>query len=155
MAKCCNFNKKGKENVDLIKLGAYAGAILSLISLISAIYKFINIISRLNDKIDDVDTELRNLQREVGGLKKSVAEGKDNDELQNEATKTLLRQHIIRLTDKIINRKVILTEEIYCLRNLNDNYTKLGGNSTVDERVKLVMKFPSKDGRFVPPDLNI
>lgn len=129
--------------MDLVEIGAVAGAILSIIALIKAIFKVISVINNLNNNIND-------LKNDVVSIKSEVQKSKQVDELQSNATRSMLRQDIIELTNRILKRGFIYTEEIYCLRKLFDNYKSLGGNSTVDERVKAVMKLPTKNGRFNP-----
>lgn len=69
---------------------------------------------------------------------------------QTDAILDMLRQQIIDMTDNILAKNEINKEQIYCLRKLYNSYEKLGGNSTVKERVELALKCRAVRGRFEP-----
>ena len=75
---------------------------------------------------------------------------KKEDEKQSNSIRAILRQLIINYTNDILDRKYIYKEEIYCVRQLYEGYTLLGGNCTIEERVKEVIKLPAKTGKFNP-----
>ena len=75
---------------------------------------------------------------------------KKEDEKQSNSIRSILRQLIINYTNDILDRGYIYKEEIYCIRQLYEGYALLGGNCTIEERVKEVIKLPAKAGKFNP-----
>lgn len=130
--------------MGIVEVGAIAGATLSIIGLIKVIWKAVIVINNLNSTVIALKKDMIDLTSEIAKMKKE-------DKTQSNSIKSILRQHIIDDTNKILDRKYIYQEEIYCLRQLYESYKKLGGNSTVEERVKEVMKLPAKAGQFNPP----
>lgn len=112
--------------MDIFNIGAIISVIVSLMTLVGKLKPILNKIN-----------ELLELQKK-----------------QSDSLRDLLRQHIIEKTDKIFERGYILTEEVYCLRKLYEDYKKLDGNSTVDVRIKKAFEMVKKRGEFVPRENN-
>lgn len=129
--------------MDILKIGGYAGAIGVILLLIKNIYSGIVVINNLNNTVIKLKEEIKNL---------SIAfeEMKLEDEKQSNSIRSILRQLIINYTNDILDRQYIYNEEIYCIRQLYEGYALLGGNCTIEERVKEVIKLPAKTGKFNP-----
>lgn len=132
-----------KKIVGIVEIGAMAGAILSIFGLIKVIWKAVIVINNLNSTVVRLQQELVNLNTAFEQMKKE-------DEKQSNSIRSILRQLIINYTNDILDRKYIYKEEIYCVRQLYEGYTLLGGNCTIEERVKEVIKLPTKTGKFNP-----
>lgn len=128
--------------MDLIHIGGLCGAILPIIALIKAILKFIKAINDLKNSVDS-------LKANVKEMKTDFEQSKKTDKNQSKAILSILRQHIIQMTNQIQNKGYIDNEELYCLNNLYDCYKKLGGNCTVDIRYKEVIKLPVQKSKYV------
>lgn len=107
--------------MDLIKLGGIISVLISILTLLG----------KLKPIMDKVN-ELLELQK-----------------IQSDSLRDLLRQHIIEKTNEIFKRGYILTEEVYCLRKLYEDYKKLDGNSTVDIRFKKAMELPIRENKML------
>ncbi len=128
--------------MDLIHIGGVCGAILSIIALVKVILKFIKAINDLKNSVDS-------LKSNVKEMKIDFEQSKKTDKNQSKAILSILRQHIIQMTNLIQNKGYIDDEELYCLNNLYDCYKKLGGNCTVDIRYKEVIKLPVQKSKYV------
>ena len=129
--------------MDILKIGGYAGAIGVILLLIKNIYSGIVVINNLNNTVIKLKEEIKNL-----GI--AFEEMKLEDEKQSNSIRSILRQLIINYTNDILDRQYIYNEEIYCIRQLYEGYALLGGNCTIEERVKEVIKLPAKAGKFNP-----
>lgn len=129
--------------MGIVEIGAMAGAILSIFGLIKVIWKAVIVINNLNSTVVRLQQELVNLNTAFEQMKKE-------DEKQSSSIRSILRQLIINYTNDILDRQYIYNEEIYCLRQLYEGYALLGGNCTIEERVKEVIKLPAKAGQFNP-----
>lgn len=129
--------------MDILKIGGYASAIGAVFLLIKNTYTGIVVINNLNNTVVRLNNEIKNL---------SIAfeEMKLEDEKQSNSIRSILRQLIINYTNDILDRQYIYNEEIYCIRQLYEGYALLGGNCTIEERVKEVIKLPAKAGKFNP-----
>lgn len=136
--------KAGNKIVGIVEIGAIAGATLSIIALIKVVWKAVIVINNLNSTVIALKKDMLDLTNEITKMKKE-------DKTQSNSIRSILRQLIIDYTNIILDRKYIYKEEVYCLRQLHESYTLLGGNSTVEERVKEAMKLPAKAGQFNPP----
>ena len=128
--------------MDLIHIGGVCGAILSIIALVKVILKFIKAINDLKNSVDS-------LKSNVKEMKIDFEQSKKTDKNQSKAILSILRQHIIQMTNLIQYKGYIDDEELYCLNNLYDCYKKLGGNCTVDIRYKEVIKLPVQKSKYV------
>lgn len=128
--------------MDLIHIGGLCGAILSIIALVKAILKFIKAIDDLKNSVDSLKTNVKE-------MKTDFEQSKKTDKNQSKAILSILRQHIIQMTNQIQNKGYIDNEELYCLNNLYDCYKKLGGNCTVDVRYKEVIKLPVQKSKYI------
>ena len=129
--------------MGVVEIGAMAGAILSIFGLIKVIWKAVIVINNLNSTVVRLQQELVNLNTAFEQMKKE-------DEKQSNSIRSILRQLIINYTNDILDRQYIYNEEIYCIRQLYEGYALLGGNCTIEERVKEVIKLPAKAGQFNP-----
>lgn len=157
--------------MDILKIGGYASAICAILLLAKNIYEGVVVINNLNSTVISLNQEVVDLkinvektQKEISEFKKSFSELKIKlnelnkafkqmkleDEKQSSSIRSILRQLIINYTNDILDRKYIYKEEIYCVRQLYEGYTLLGGNCTIEERVKEVIKLPTKTGKFNP-----
>lgn len=157
--------------MDILKIGGYAGAIGAVLLLAKNIYAGVvvinnlnNTVIRLNNEVIDLKNTVEKMKKEMGDLKKTFLElrkelselkesfkkMKIEDEKQSNSIRSILRQLIINYTNEILDRKYIYNEEIYCVRQLYEGYALLGGNCTIEERVKEVIKLPAKAGQFNP-----
>lgn len=164
--------------MDILKIGGYASAIGAVLILAKNIYSGIVVINnlnstvirlnneviRLNNEVIDLKNTVEKMKKEMGDLKKTFLElrkelselkealkkMKLEDEKQSNSIRSILRQLIINYTNDILDRQYIYNEEIYCLRQLYEGYALLGGNCTIEERVKEVIKLPAKAGLFNP-----
>ena len=157
--------------MDILKIGGYASAICAILLLAKNIYEGVVVINNLNSTVISLNQEVVDLkinvektQKEISEFKKSFSELKIKlnelnkafkqmkleDEKQSNSIRSILRQLIINYTNDILDRKYIYKEEIYCVRQLYEGYTLLGGNCTIEERVKEVIKLPTKTGKFNP-----
>lgn len=129
--------------MDILKIGGYASAIGAVLLLAKNLYSGIIVINSLNN------TVVR-LNKEIEKLSIAFEEMKLEDEKQSNSIRSILRQLIINYTNDILDRGYIYKEEIYCIRQLYEGYALLGGNCTIEERVKEVIKLPAKAGKFNP-----
>lgn len=129
--------------MDILKIGGYASAIGAVLLLAKNLYSGIVVINSLNNTV-------ARLNKEIEKLSIAFEEMKLEDEKQSNSIRSILRQLIINYTNDILDRKYIYKEEIYCVRQLYEGYTLLGGNCTIEERVKEVIKLPAKTGKFNP-----
>ena len=129
--------------MDILKIGGYASAIGAVLLLAKNLYSGIVVINSLNN------TVVR-LNKEIEKLSIAFEEMKLEDEKQSNSIRSILRQLIINYTNDILDRGYIYKEEIYCIRQLYEGYALLGGNCTIEERVKEVIKLPAKAGKFNP-----
>lgn len=129
--------------MDILKIGGYASAIGAVLLLAKNLWTGIVVINNLNN------TVVR-LQQELVNLNISFEEMKKEDEKQSKSIRSILRQLIINYTNDILDRGYIYKEEIYCIRQLYEGYALLGGNCTIEGRVKEVIKLPAKAGKFNP-----
>ena len=157
--------------MDILKIGGYASAICAILLLAKNIYEGVVVINNLNSTVISLNQEVVDLkinvektQKEISEFKKSFSELKIKlnelnkafkqmkleDEKQSNSIRSILRQLIINYTNDILERQYIYNEEIYCLRQLYEGYALLGGNCTIEERVKEVIKLPAKAGQFNP-----
>ena len=157
--------------MDILKIGGYASAICAILLLAKNIYEGVVVINnlnstviRLNQEVVDLKINVEKTQKEISEFKKSFSElkielselnkafeeMKKEDEKQSDSITAILRQLIINYTNDILDRQYIYNEEIYCLRQLYKGYKNLGGNCTVEERVKQAIKLPAKAGQFNP-----
>ncbi|MBF1054513.1 MAG: hypothetical protein HXL14_06540 [Parvimonas sp.] len=157
--------------MDILKIGGYASAICAILLLAKNIYEGVVVINNLNSTVISLNQEVVDLkinvektQKEISEFKKSFSELKIKlnelnkafkqmkleDEKQSNSIRSILRQLIINYTNDILDRQYIYNEEIYCLRQLYEGYALLGGNCTIEERVKEVIKLPAKAGLFNP-----
>lgn len=157
--------------MDILKIGGYASAICAILLLAKNIYEGVTVINNLNSTVISLNQEVVDLkinvektQKEISEFKKSFSELKIKlnelnkafkqmkleDEKQSNSIRSILRQLIINYTNDILDRQYIYNEEIYCLRQLYEGYALLGGNCTIEERVKEVIKLPAKAGLFNP-----
>lgn len=175
MGDLCIFQRlqKGRQIkiVDILKIGGYASAICAILLLAKNIYEGVVVINNLNSTVISLNQEVVDLkinvektQKEISEFKKSFSELKIKlnelnkafkqmkleDEKQSNSIRSILRQLIINYTNDILDRQYIYNEEIYCLRQLYEGYALLGGNCTIEERVKEVIKLPAKAGQFNP-----
>ena len=129
--------------MDILKIGGYASAIGAVLLLAKNLYSGIVVINSLNNTVARLNKEIE---------KSSIAfeEMKLEDEKQSNSIRSILRQLIINYTNDILDRGYIYKEEIYCIRQLYEGYALLGGNCTIEERVKEVIKLPAKAGKFNP-----
>lgn len=163
--------RRNKKIVDILKIGGYASAICAILLLAKNIYEGVVVINNLNSTVISLNQEVVDLkinvektQKEISEFKKSFSELKIKlnelnkafkqmkleDEKQSSSIRSILRQLIINYTNDILDRQYIYNEEIYCLRQLYEGYALLGGNCTVEARVKEVIKLPAKAGLFNP-----
>lgn len=157
--------------MDILKIGGYASAICAILLLAKNIYEGVVVINNLNSTVISLNQEVVDLkinvektQKEISEFKKSFSELKIKlnelnkafkqmkleDEKQSNSIRSILRQLIINYTNDILDRQYIYNEEIYCIRQLYEGYALLGGNCTIEERVKEVIKLPAKAGKFNP-----
>ena len=157
--------------MDILKIGGYASAICAILLLAKNIYEGVVVINNLNSTVISLNQEVVDLkinvektQKEISEFKKSFSELKIKlnelnkafkqmkleDEKQSNSIRSILRQLIINYTNDILDRQYIYNEEIYCIRQLYEGYALLGGNCTIEERVKEVIKLPAKAGLFNP-----
>ena len=157
--------------MDILKIGGYASAIGAVLFLAKNIYSGIVVINNLNNtvvrlngevvdlkntvekmrkKLNEITITFEQLKKELIELNKAFEQIKLEDEKQSNSIKSILRQLIINYTNDILDRQYIYNEEIYCIRQLYEGYKKLGGNCTIEERVKEVIKLPAKAGQFNP-----
>jgi hypothetical protein len=129
--------------VDILKIGGYASAIGAVLLLAKNLWAGVIVINNLNNTVVK-------LQQELVNLNISFEEMKKEDEKQSNSIRSILRQLIINYTNDILDRGYIYKEEIYCIRQLYEGYALLGGNCTIEERVKEVIKLPAKTGKFNP-----
>lgn len=129
--------------MDILKIGGYASAIGAILLLAKNLWKGVIVINNLNNTVVK-------LQQELVNLNISFEEMKLEDEKQSNSIRSILRQLIINYTNDILDRGYIYKEEIYCVRQLYEGYALLGGNCTIEERVKEVIKLPAKTGKFNP-----
>jgi hypothetical protein len=129
--------------VDILKIGGYASAIGAVLLLAKNLYSGIVVINSLNNTV-------ARLNKEIEKLSIAFEEMKLEDEKQSNSIRSILRQLIINYTNDILDRGYIYKEEIYCIRQLYEGYALLGGNCTIEERVKEVIKLPAKAGKFNP-----
>lgn len=129
--------------MDILKIGGYASAIGAVLLLAKNLWTGVIVINSLNN------TVVR-LNKEIEKLSIAFEEMKLEDEKQSNSIRSILRQLIINYTNDILDRGYIYKEEIYCLRQLYEGYALLGGNCTIEERVKEVIKLPAKSGKFNP-----
>lgn len=129
--------------MDILKIGGYASAIGAVLLLAKNLYSGIVVINSLNNTV-------ARLNKEIEKLSIAFEEMKLEDEKQSNSIKSILRQLIINYTNDILDRGYIYKEEIYCIRQLYEGYALLGGNCTIEERVKEVIKLPAKAGKFNP-----
>lgn len=108
--------------------------------------------SFLESKIElsELNKAFEEMKKELIELNKAFEQMKKEDVKQSDSITAILRQLIINYTNDILERKYIYNEEIYCLRQLYTGYKNLGGNCTVEERVKQAIKLPAKAGQFNP-----
>jgi len=157
--------------VDILKIGGYASAICAILLLAKNIYEGVVVINNLNSTVirlnqevvdlkntvekmkkemEDLKKTFLDLRKELSELKEALKKMKLEDEKQSSSIRSILRQLIINYTNDILDRQYIYNEEIYCLRQLYEGYALLGGNCTIEERVKEVIKLPAKAGLFNP-----
>lgn len=129
--------------MDILKIGGYASAIGAVLLLAKNLWSGVIVINNLNNTVIK-------LQQELVNLNISFEEMKLEDEKQSNSIRSILRQLIINYTNDILDRGYIYKEEIYCVRQLYEGYALLGGNCTIEERVKEVIKLPAKTGKFNP-----
>nr|DAF52641.1 MAG TPA: hypothetical protein [Siphoviridae sp. ctnR613] len=129
--------------MDILKIGGYASAIGAVLLLAKNLWTGVIVINSLNN------TVVR-LNKEIEKLSIAFEEMKLEDEKQSNSIRSILRQLIINYTNDILDRGYIYKEEIYCIRQLYEGYALLGGNCTIEERVKEVIKLPAKTGKFNP-----
>ena len=129
--------------MDILKIGGYASAIGAVLLLAKNLWAGVIVINSLNN------TVVR-LNKEIEKLSIAFEEMKLEDERQSNSIRSILRQLIINYTNDILDRGYIYKEEIYCIRQLYEGYALLGGNCTIEERVKEVIKLPAKAGKFNP-----
>ncbi|WP_347714329.1 hypothetical protein [uncultured Parvimonas sp.] len=129
--------------MDILKIGGYASAIGAILLLAKNLWTGVIVINNLNNTVVK-------LQQELVNLNISFEEMKKEDEKQSNSIRSILRQLIINYTNDILDRGYIYKEEIYCIRQLYEGYALLGGNCTIEERVKEVIKLPAKTGKFNP-----
>ena len=129
--------------MDILKIGGYASAIGAILLLAKNLWAGVIVINNLNNTVVK-------LQQELVNLNISFEEMKLEDEKQSNSIRSILRQLIINYTNDILDRGYIYKEEIYCVRQLYEGYALLGGNCTIEERVKEVIKLPAKMGKFNP-----
>lgn len=129
--------------MDILKIGGYASAIGAVLLLAKNLWTGVIVINSLNN------TVVR-LNKEIEKLSIAFEEMKLEDEKQSNSIRSILRQLIINYTNDILDRGYIYKEEIYCIRQLYEGYALLGGNCTIEERVKEVIKLPAKAGKFNP-----
>lgn len=129
--------------MDILKIGGYASAIGAVLLLAKNLWAGVIVINNLNNTVVK-------LQQELVNLNISFEEMKLEDEKQSNSIRSILRQLIINYTNDILDRGYIYKEEIYCVRQLYEGYALLGGNCTIEERVKEVIKLPAKTGKFNP-----
>ena len=129
--------------MDILKIGGYASAIGAVLLLAKNLWASVIVINSLNN------TVVR-LNKEIEKLSIAFEEMKLEDEKQSNSIRSILRQLIINYTNDILDRGYIYKEEIYCIRQLYEGYALLGGNCTIEERVKEVIKLPAKAGKFNP-----
>ena len=129
--------------MDILKIGGYASAIGAVLLLAKNLWAGVIVINSLNI------TVVR-LNKEIEKLSIAFEEMKLEDEKQSNSIRSILRQLIINYTNDILDRGYIYKEEIYCIRQLYEGYALLGGNCTIEERVKEVIKLPAKAGKFNP-----
>lgn len=129
--------------MDILKIGGYASAICAILLLAKNLWAGVIVINNLNNTVVK-------LQQELVNLNISFEEMKKEDEKQSNSIRSILRQLIINYTNDILDRGYIYKEEIYCIRQLYEGYALLGGNCTIEERVKEVIKLPAKTGKFNP-----
>lgn len=129
--------------MDILKIGGYASAIGAVLLLAKNLWAGVIVINSLNN------TVVR-LNKEIEKLSIAFEEMKLEDEKQSNSIRSILRQLIINYTNDILDRGYIYKEEIYCIRQLYEGYALLGGNCTIEERVKEVIKLPAKAGKFNP-----
>lgn len=129
--------------MDILKIGGYASAIGAVLLLAKNLWAGVIVINNLNNTVVK-------LQQELVNLNISFEEMKKEDEKQSNSIRSILRQLIINYTNDILDRGYIYKEEIYCIRQLYEGYALLGGNCTIEERVKEVIKLPAKTGKFNP-----
>lgn len=129
--------------MDILKIGGYASAIGAILLLAKNLWAGVIVINNLNNTVVK-------LQQELVNLNISFEEMKLEDEKQSNSIRSILRQLIINYTNDILDRGYIYKEEIYCVRQLYEGYALLGGNCTIEERVKEVIKLPAKTGKFNP-----
>lgn len=129
--------------MDILKIGGYASAIGAILLLAKNLWAGVIVINNLNNTVVK-------LQQELVNLNISFEEMKKEDEKQSNSIRSILRQLIINYTNDILDRGYIYKEEIYCIRQLYEGYALLGGNCTIEERVKEVIKLPAKTGKFNP-----
>lgn len=152
-------------------MGRYAGAIGAILLLAKYFYSGIVVINNLNNtvvrlnkevvdlkntvekmrkKLNEITITFEQLKKELIELNKAFEKMKLEDEKQSNSIRSILRQLIINYTNDILDRQYIYNEEIYCIRQLYEGYALLGGNCTIEERVKEVIKLPAKAGQFNP-----
>ena len=113
--------------------------------------KKIDFLDRMYQEYNQLDERIIKLEK---ALKTKPLDRREIELLINQkehmkAYREVLNKRI-NYTNDILDRKYIYNEEIYCIRQLYEGYALLGGNCTIEERVKEVIKLPAKAGQFNP-----
>ena len=106
--------------VDLIKIGAYCGAIASIIAIIMFVYNPIKKIQKNNEKKND---------------------------LTYRALRVMLKGSLLNITEQIINQGYITTDELSIVNAQYEVYKELGGNGTITRLVNVATNLRIEKGK--------
>lgn len=107
-------------NIDFLQISAYCGAVMSIVTLIMFLYKPIKNIQKNNEK---------------------------KYEIINNALKVILKGSIVHITESVLNRGVITTNEISIINAQNEVYQQLEEDRTTARLVNVAINLPIVQGK--------